>query len=110
MAVYQITKPLSELPPLRAKPIKIRVDPTSIDFVRQFNAICVNLHIHNHTGNTGLYTINDENDQVTVKTNDEELTNVHVEKFSISGINDGDLICVLAPIPLLKKHNAIEVG
>jgi len=107
---YTITKPLSELPPNIAKTIKITSNRT-IDFIREFNAVCVALTIHNHSGGTATYKINEENDELTLPTGNipESIENVYIEKIVVNS-TDTEIICQLAFIPRLQKLGAIESG
>jgi hypothetical protein len=108
---YQITKPLGALPPLRIKFLKITTN-TLIDFVRQFNAIAVRIEIHNHAGGTASYKVNEEADTIDIRANTgiETLDNVQIEKIEFPAVSDVDLVVSLAPIPMLKRYNALEVG
>jgi len=110
MRRYTITKPLEKLPPLTPKTIKITAERT-IDFVKEFNAICVKINLYNHSGATTTYRLNDENDLVNLPTTliPEELDNVHIEQLYVNGTN-ADAICILAPLSLLKKFDALESG
>ena len=106
--IYQITKPVSQLPPLRSKGVVITTSGQVVDFIKQFNAICLHVEIHNRGGADNDWRINDENDLMTLKgTNPRVLTNIHIEKLQFFG-TDIALFCGIAPIPLLKRFNAIE--
>jgi hypothetical protein len=107
---YQIIKSLGDLPPARIKTFKITTDPFKIDFVRQFNSIAVAYILHNHTGGTFTYRLNDESDLIDLKSLQEGADNIHLDKFEIIGASDADLIVKLMPIALLKRFNALEVG
>ncbi len=106
---YTITKPLRELPPLTVKNIKF-TGALNVDFVRKFNAICVNLNLHNHAGATATYKINDEADtmDLSATTGKEIFENCHIEVLELVSASDVDALCILAPIPLLKKYEAVE--
>lgn len=108
---YTITKPLRDLPPLQTKTIKITV-ARRVDFVKEFNAICVNITINNHGGATATYKLNDEGDTMDSRaTSGQEIfENAHIEIAELISATDVDLLCILAPLPMLKNFNAVESG
>jgi len=112
MTKYKITKPIFALPPLKPKTVKVTVSPTEIDFVKQFNAICVHLNIVNNTAGAVTYTINDEGDQLSLPASTAiavSLQNVHIEKMVVNG-TDVSIIAMVADISQLQKIRALVTG
>lgn len=109
---YQITKPLSQLPPLRAKGIIANTNGEIIDFVKKYNALAVHIELHKRSGGNVEWRINDENDLMTLTSTEiRVLDNVIIERLEIiSSGNDLAIFCTLAPLPLLRRWDALEVG
>jgi len=107
---YTITRPLKELPPLVPKTIKV-TSATKIDFVKQFQGICINLTVNNH-GADATYKLNDEGDIMSSRatTGQEIFENCHIEQVELITVSDMDLLCIIAPLSLLKEFNAVESG
>jgi hypothetical protein len=110
MTNYNITKPVSMLPPQRIKTFKIDTDPFEIKFVNQFKSICTGYVLHNHTGGGFTYQVNDENDIIDLKSLEERMENVQIESICIFGATDADLLVKMIPIATLQRYNALEVG
>jgi hypothetical protein len=106
---YQITKPLNQLPPQRIKTFKL-TSTFEMDFIKQFQSICVGFKLHNHTGGTFQYNINEEAENIDLKSLEETAYNVEIEHLKVISPSDADLIVWLIPLSILKRFNAVEVG
>lgn len=111
MSNYRIVKPLSHLPPLRVFTFNITT-PRTIDFITQYQAICVDLELHNHAGGTAGYLINSEHDTMSIRatTGIEAIHNAHIEKIRFTSASDIDCIAILAELSQLRRFNALEIS
>jgi hypothetical protein len=110
MDKFQITKPLDRLPPLRIKTFRIET-ATKIDFIRQHNAICVNLSVHNHGNQNETYRLNETDAILDLESSvgQEEFRGVHIYNFEVFDTPVlVEVVAVIADLPLLKLHGALS--
>lgn len=103
---FTISKPLSELPPCEIKTYKFDA-PFTYDFARVDQKICVGYRIHNHTGDTATYRINDQA-VIDLKSLEEGFDNVQVHKLEFISVSDVDVIVKLLSFNQLRAFGALR--
>ena len=105
-SLFTISKPLSELRPAELKTYKI-TSARVLNFARFDNKICVGFKIHNHTGSTFTYKINDQ-DATDLQSLEESFENVLIFKLETIGTTNIDLLVKLISINQLKALGALS--
>jgi hypothetical protein len=109
MPKFEITKPLDQLPPLRIKTFRIET-ATKIDFIRQHNAICVNLSVHNHGNQNETYRLNETDAILDLEASvGEEVFKGHIYNYEVFDTPVlVEIIATIADLPLLKRWGALS--
>lgn len=105
-SLFKISKPISDLPPAEIRAFKI-TSSRLFKFSRDWGKICVEYNLHNHTGSSFTYKINDE-EAIDLKSLSEGFSNVMIYEMEIFGATDADLIVKLYSFQQLKALGALS--